>query len=320
MTSTPPTTTKWRLDDSTSETFTLPDGRKLGYAQYGDPEGEVILYCHGFPGSRTEAAGLEREAVKIGAKIIAIDRAGYGWSSRHEQGTLISQAQDMQSLAEHLGFKRYGVLGISGGGPHALAAGYTLPADKLRAVSIVCGIGPPDMGYRGMKLPNYMGWTFGQRMFPRLCRWYFARETSARLDIPAAERLEMIKKDFAKETNAKDAAILSDENFALMHRKRGEEVYRHGTDGLADDFRRLNSDFGFKIQDIRKDLPVQLWHGREDVFVPPHHAEKTAQRLGRNAQLNMTDDTHASIWANEKQNYLEQLVKAVRVEDNAKQP
>jgi pimeloyl-ACP methyl ester carboxylesterase len=30
----------------------LSDGRRLGYAEYGDPEGEPIMLFHGTPGSR----------------------------------------------------------------------------------------------------------------------------------------------------------------------------------------------------------------------------------------------------------------------------
>jgi hypothetical protein len=29
------------------QTFLLPDGRKLGYAEYGDHDGKPLLYFHG---------------------------------------------------------------------------------------------------------------------------------------------------------------------------------------------------------------------------------------------------------------------------------
>lgn len=44
--------------------ITLKDGRKLGYAEYGDPFGTVILYFHGFPGSRLESAHFHDVAIK----------------------------------------------------------------------------------------------------------------------------------------------------------------------------------------------------------------------------------------------------------------
>src|ERR1700712_1442651 len=50
------THSQFRYDNDSSATLTLPDGRKLGYAQYGDLTGRPILYQHGIPGSRVEAA------------------------------------------------------------------------------------------------------------------------------------------------------------------------------------------------------------------------------------------------------------------------
>jgi pimeloyl-ACP methyl ester carboxylesterase len=34
--------------------LTLPDGRRLAYAEFGDPNGHPVLYFHGAPSSRLE--------------------------------------------------------------------------------------------------------------------------------------------------------------------------------------------------------------------------------------------------------------------------
>lgn len=306
---------RWPLDNRSLATLILSDGRKLGYAEYGSPSGEPILYQHGFPGSQVEAAGLDDAASRVGARIIAIDRPGYGWSSQHKDGTLLSRARDVETLAKHLRLEKYGVLGISGGGPYALACAISLPADKLRAVSIVCGLGSPDMGYWGMNWMSWLGWTFGQRIFPGLCRWWFSREPPARLDLSQEERMRRIRQGFEKNKanmNLKDVAVFGDQDFMWMHLRKGEEVFGQGMGGFSDDFRLLNSDFGFRIEDIRKDLPVQLWHGELDTYVPLQHAEKIAARLGDNAHLRVSDDTHASIWADRKEEYLGELVRAIK--------
>ena len=221
----------------------------------------------------------------------------------------------MEALGNHLNLQRYGVLGISGGGPYALACARYLPAEKLRAVSIVCGLGPPDMGYRGMHLMGWMGWTFGQRWFPGLARWWFSRDPGARLDLSEDERMKLMLDAYEKnkkQMDPKDRPVLGDKNFMLMHIRRSQEAFGQGMDGMSDDFRLLNGDFGFKVEDIRKDLPVPIWHGTSDVFVPLHHGQKVAARIGENARLRLTDDTHASIWANQKAEYLGDLVKAIK--------
>ena len=310
-----PVDCKYRLDNTTSATLVLPDGRKLGYAEYGAPTGQPVFYVPGFPSSRIEGAGLDPEASKVGARIIAIDRPGYGLSSSHKNRTLLSHAQDIDTLANYLGLRRYGVLGISGGGPYALACARALPADKLCVVSIVCGLGSPDMGYGGMNIMSWLGWTYGQRLFPGLCRWWFSREPGARLDLSEEERMKRLLKAFEKDKakmHPKDVPVLGDRDFLWMHLRRAGEVYKQGMDGFSNDFRLLNSDFGFKIEDVRKDLPVQMWHGRLDNMVPLQHAEKVAARLGDNAHLRITDDTHASIWAERKEEYLGELVRAIK--------
>ena len=57
-----------------SQVLTLPDGRRLAYAEYGDPHGQPTLYFHGFPGSRVEAALAHSSALGTGARLIAVDR------------------------------------------------------------------------------------------------------------------------------------------------------------------------------------------------------------------------------------------------------
>jgi len=106
-----PHTCRFRLDTSSSGTLTLPDGRKLGYAQYGSLTGpRAILYQHGFPGSRLEAAAWDELGLKYGVHIIATDRPGIGLSSPHPGRTLLDHAKDVEFLAEDLGLEEYCVM------------------------------------------------------------------------------------------------------------------------------------------------------------------------------------------------------------------
>jgi hypothetical protein len=106
----PPSPMTFPLDTSTSSTLTLPDGRKLGYAEYGSSTGQAVIYLHGLPGSRLEAASLHAFGLELGARIIAPDRPGIGWSSPHPGRTLLGFAQDVARLTEHLGLRVFNVL------------------------------------------------------------------------------------------------------------------------------------------------------------------------------------------------------------------
>lgn len=101
---------RFRTDNDSSDTITLPDGRKLGYAQYGSLTGKPIFYLHGLPGSRLEAAGFDELGLKSGARVISVDRPGIGWSSPHSGRTLLDHPKDIELLAKHLGLDKYSVL------------------------------------------------------------------------------------------------------------------------------------------------------------------------------------------------------------------
>lgn len=91
-------------------TFTLPDGRKLGYAQYGAMTGKPILFFHGLPACRIEGAYFHQLGLKHGARIIATDRPGLGLSSPHPGRTLLDYPKDIEKLVEYLDLKEYAVM------------------------------------------------------------------------------------------------------------------------------------------------------------------------------------------------------------------
>jgi hypothetical protein len=101
---------RFLLDYTTSSTIDLPDGRKIGYAEYGSPTGKPILYQHGFPGSRLEAAQFHDLGRELGLRIISIDRPGYGWSSPHPGAKLLDWPKDVERLADSLKLESYSVM------------------------------------------------------------------------------------------------------------------------------------------------------------------------------------------------------------------
>lgn len=101
---------RFRLDDDSSRKIDLPDGRKLGYAEYGAPNGKPIFALHGMPGSRVEGAFFHKTALKYNARIIYIDRPGIGWSSPQPDRTILDHAKDVERLSEHLKLDKYLVM------------------------------------------------------------------------------------------------------------------------------------------------------------------------------------------------------------------
>jgi hypothetical protein len=50
----------------------LRDGRTIGYAEFGDPQGTPVLWCHGGPGSRLESSTLGPAAAELGLRLIKV--------------------------------------------------------------------------------------------------------------------------------------------------------------------------------------------------------------------------------------------------------
>ena len=117
----------------------LSDGRRVDTWEGGDPTGSPVLYFHGTPAGRLQAALGDGAARRAGVRLIAFSRPGYGGST-DAPTTLSSVARDAVLVADARGVERFACLGVSGGGPYALATAALGP--RVRAVGVVAGIGP----------------------------------------------------------------------------------------------------------------------------------------------------------------------------------
>lgn len=97
-------------EDKTSSTFILPDGRKLGYAQYGSLTGRPIILNHGLACSRFDGAFFHEVGEQLDARIICVDRPGMGLSTPHPTRTVLDLAKDVEHLTEHLKLDAYSVM------------------------------------------------------------------------------------------------------------------------------------------------------------------------------------------------------------------
>jgi len=138
----------------------LSDGRKLGYAEYGDAKGKPIFFFHGWPSSRIQGEILDVSAKKLHARIIAIDRPGYGLSTFKKNRTLLEWPNDVTKLADYLNIKKFAVIGVSGGGPYAAVCAYKIP-ERLTNAGIVVGLAPTNIQgvLQGMAFMNKLAWS-----------------------------------------------------------------------------------------------------------------------------------------------------------------
>jgi pimeloyl-ACP methyl ester carboxylesterase len=76
----------------------LHDGAVLAFQEYGDPSGMPVIFCHGWPSSRTMAQLADEPARSLGVRIISPDRPGISDSSMQ----LDRKLSDWPSLVEQL--------------------------------------------------------------------------------------------------------------------------------------------------------------------------------------------------------------------------
>jgi len=248
-------------EDSRALVHVLKDGRKLAYAEYGAEGGRPVFYFHGFPGSRLEAILAEGAAARLGIRLIALDRPGYGCSDDLPGRRLADWPLDVKALADALGLNRFGLLGVSGGAPFALACAAAL-SERVELLSLVCPLGPlgePEL-YHQLPWPIRSALAVAQH-FPGFSRWLGCRLLHLACRYP-----EGVPRVLLLGAPPEDRAIFRDEGvFSTMHQSLRIALAQKGR-GVIADMAIYQAAWGFSLPEI--DLPVRLWHGSADRTVP----------------------------------------------------
>ena len=246
-----------------TRTISAGGGRELCVELAGEPEGKPILYHPGEPMSRRLYGGWIADAERKGIRLIGYDRPGYGGSTAHPGYTVASAAQDVRAIAEALGHDRIGTWGISGGGPYALACAALLP-DVAVAVAAVASIAP--YGIEGFDYFAGMGESNVESF-----KLYFSDPEASRVDLREGreEILAATPEQFAESVRSllspADAEVLTGD-LARWLTETNQLALSAGDQGWWDDGVAHLAGWGFDLGDIR--VPVKIWHGRQDRFVP----------------------------------------------------
>ncbi|MGX1368883.1 pimeloyl-ACP methyl ester carboxylesterase [Streptomyces canus] len=249
------------------------DGRRLSVEERGDPKGRPVFLLHGTPGSRLGPAPRPSVLYRMGVRLITFDRPGYGGSDRSVGRTVSAAAEDVRLIADALGIGRFGVVGRSGGAPHALACAALIPERTARTGALV-GLAPPDAAdldwFDGMTEANVHAYVNAAAGRHRLTAALGLRSLTIRAD-PAAIVAEM-----RSGLPESDRRIVADAGIQAMLERNFAEGLRRSADGWVDDVMAFSTGWGFDLTDIT--APVVLWHGAEDIFAPVEHT----RWLGRN--------------------------------------
>jgi pimeloyl-ACP methyl ester carboxylesterase len=247
------------MTDGVDRTMELSDGRRLGYAEFGDRSGVPVMYFHGWPGARVEGRLGDDAARVSGIRLIAIDRPGMGLSTFQPNRELLDWPDDVVEVAASLGLERFAVLGISGGGPYATACAWKL-SDRLTCAGIVSSLAPFDVPGAIASMGRRNRLTFQLVRHVGVLR----RIVMARVGRSVSRRPERILESGVSAAVDKQYLERPD-----VRRILGEslcEAFRAGSRGPAWEMGLYAQPWGFRLDEIR--APVLLWHGEQDVNAP----------------------------------------------------
>lgn len=279
----------------TDQILILSDGRRLGYAEYGDLKGKPVLVCHGWPGSRLGVNFMDHLANKLHVRLISLDRPGYGLSDPKRNRTILEWANDVEELIDQLKIKKIAILGISGGGPFAMACAYKIP-EKITKIGIVSGMTPTNK-----ETLVGMG-----KLWKVLIKQYAKTPFLANFvaDLHYIESF-YFPKFFTKLYRARyDANIITEEimeNIAISKR----EGFRSGIKGVASDLVLYSSSWNFSLSDIKKE--IQLWYGEFDSVVPVAAGKYFSSKIP-NAKLTIYPGEAHSVFLSHTEEILKSLL------------
>ncbi len=276
----------------------LKDGRNLGFAEYGDLNGNPIFHFHAHPGSRLEGRLFGEILKQHGIHAITVDRPGVGRSDFKSNRKLLDWPDDVIELADHLGLNKFAVEGISGGGPYVAVCAYKIP-ERLTCCGIIAGIGQYNWSKKGMMLSNRIAFFISRRL-PFLIKSIVKAEKKAGEDQKSMEQ-------FAKNLPDPDRKLFHDPQILTIFIEATKEAFRSGLSGVILEEKIYARPWGFDLKDIPSDLQVYIWHGGMDVFVPSSMGRKMSELIP-NCQFNFFPyEGHISVAYNHLDEILETL-------------
>lgn len=242
----------------------LPDGRLLGWAEWGPADGTPVLLCPGAATSRRLAFG--GDAVDAaGVRLVSVDRPGLGASDPAPGRTLTDWAVDIGHLVRERTLRAPLAVGFSQGAPFALA----LAAHRLvRAVAVVSGsdeLAHPRFAHS--LNPRARDMVDAVAAGPGAAEASFA-------GFGGADALWELIITTSPET---DRAVYTDPVFRHAFRRAMDEAFARGPAGYARDTVLAMSRWPFDPAGIT--VPVDLWYGQQDTS--PVHSPDLGESLAR---------------------------------------
>lgn len=244
-----------------SQTVRLRDGRALGWIAYGDPSGRSVLAFHGAPACRLLFSPADAMAARLGLRVVAPDRPGYGLSDAAPRRTLGDWASDTAQLMDRLKIEQAPIVAISGGAPYAVSAAAKLGnrITGLALVSPLGEVGNPSARPRMTRLQRAFFRGLGRHPMP--LRRSVAMGRAAFMAAPDAAYATL-----RAMLSEADRRVLANPAVRTVIMDVTKEAFRPGIEGPVSDMLIYGRPWDIDLGAIK--CPSVLWQGNADLVVP----------------------------------------------------
>lgn len=249
--------------------------RVLGYAEFGDASGRLVLWHHGTPGARRQIpVAARRAAERLGLRVVSVERPGVGDSTQHRYQCIREWGDDAATVVDHLGHDRFAAVGLSGGGPYALACAHELP-DRVTVVGLLGSVAPvvgpnaaPGSSIVGLAV-TFQGLLDPLRSVLGSGIWLALQ--------PVMPLGHVALRLYASRMPEGDQKVFADPEMEAMFLDDIANARRRRFGAVVHDVALFGRAWGFDLNDIH--VPVYWWHGDADNIVPLEHAEHSVALL-----------------------------------------
>jgi pimeloyl-ACP methyl ester carboxylesterase len=267
----------------------LRNGSVVAVSEYGSADGLPIVFCHGWPSSRTMAELTDVAARDLNLRIISPDRPGIRDSSIHRGRKLLDWPPVLAEVADQLGLDQIRILAVSGGAPYAFCAAWAMP-ERVRSIAVVSGAPPlAELRDRSGLLPLYRWMLFFYPRYRELLR-FSLHATRPFLSIKVPIRFRPL---LLKLLQPCDEKVLRDIAAFEGCFESQRQAWCASADGLMVDAEIYAQPWGFPLEEVR--VPVRLWHGKKDRSFRWDLAHSLGKRLAHCFERIVEGEGHYSL-------------------------
>ncbi|MET0455577.1 MAG: alpha/beta hydrolase [Mycobacterium sp.] len=263
------------------------DDRQIGFAEFGDPQGRAVFWLHGTPGARRQIPVEARVYAESNhVRLIGVDRPGIGSSTLYQYPNVLAFADDLRTIADVLGIDQMAVIGLSGGGPYALACAAAMP-DRVVTAGVLGGVapasGPEAIGGGAMAIGSAVAPLMPVIGLPMR----LAMASLIRLARPfASPAIDL----YGRVSPESDRRLLARPEFKAMFL---DDLLNGSRKQMAAPFADVvvfARDWGFRLDEVK--VPVRWWHGDKDHVVPFAHGVHVVSRLPDAELYHLPGESH----------------------------